>query len=70
MGGVIAELKQWLLTEFAVFRVRAVPRSCNRLAHSLAALGYKLSSGAQPIWDDVPYELESLVSSDSAVTSE
>jgi len=70
MGGVIAELKQWLLTEFAVFRVRAVPRSCNRLAHSLAALGCKLSSGAQPIWDDVPYELESLVSSDSAVTSE
>jgi hypothetical protein len=41
-------------------------RECNRVAHSLAALGCKLPSGCYNTWEGVPLDLEDLVTSDSA----
>jgi len=45
-------------------------RSCNHVAHELAALGCNLPSGVQTAWDALPHELEALVSSEAAATIE
>jgi hypothetical protein len=70
MGGVITELKHLLATKIAGFGLNACPRSCNSLAHELAAIGCKLPSGSQTTSDDVTQELEALVSSELAVAVE
>lgn len=67
---MITELKHLLATKIAGFWLNACPRSCNSLAHELAAIGCKLPSGSQTTSDDVPRELEALVSSESAVVIE
>ena len=70
MGGVITELKFLTATEFISCSVNVCSRACNKLAHELASLGYKLPSGDHASWDDVPQLLKGLVSSNYAVTEE
>lgn len=54
MGGVITELKILLASDLIGSRINVVTRSCNRVAHDLAALGCNLPSGVQTAWDAVP----------------
>ena len=68
MGGVITKLKFLTATEFISCSVNVCSRACNKLAHELSSLGYKLPSGDHASWDDVPQLLKGLVSSNYAVT--
>jgi len=65
MGGIIAEIKQLMVSEFNQCKVSFCPRGCNRVAHALAEIGCKLPSSPYATWDDVPHDLEDLVISDS-----
>jgi hypothetical protein len=70
MGGIIAEIKHLMASDFVMCKVSFCPRVCNKLAHELAAIGCKLLGSPYAIWDDVPHSLEDLVTSDSARTEE
>jgi hypothetical protein len=70
MGGIIAEIKHLMASEFVTCKVSFCPRVCNKLTHELAAIGCKLPGSSYAIWDDVPHSLEDLVTSDSAGTEE
>lgn len=65
-GGLIWELKILLVSNFVSYDVNHIPRSCNMVADSLAALGASLSLGAAPILDSVPSCTRVLVAKDLA----
>lgn len=65
-GGLIWELKDVLLSNFVSFSVTHIPRSCNVVADSLAALGASLSPGANPCMDSIPICTRVLVANDLA----
>jgi len=52
-GGLIWELKDMLANNFTSYVVVHNPRSCNLAAHSLAAQGACLISGATPVHDSI-----------------
>ena len=69
-GGLIWEMKDLLASNFASFVVNHIPRSCNLVADSLAALGASLSVGAVPVMDSIPICLRELVANDLAASYE
>jgi hypothetical protein len=50
-SGLLWELKECLSSNFTRCHVAYIPRSCNLVSHSLAALGASLSPGTNPIKD-------------------
>ena len=65
-SGLIWELKNLLASNFVAFDVVHNPRSCNLVAHNLAAHGASLSQGTDPVLDSIPYCIRSLVAKDLA----
>jgi ribonuclease HI len=65
-GGLIWELKDMLINNFTSYVVVHNPRSCNSAAHSLAAQGVFLISGATPVQDSIPRCTRILVANDLA----
>ena len=65
-GGLIWELKDLLASNFVSYAVNHIPRSCNVVADSLAALGASLSLGAAPVMDSIPNCIRVLVANDLA----
>jgi len=53
-SGMLWELKECLSSNFTSCHVAYIPRSCNLVSHSLAALGASLSPGTNPIKDCTP----------------
>jgi len=70
MGGIIAEIKHLMASKFVLCKVSFCPRDYNKLAHELAAIGFKLPSSSHATWDDVPHAIEDLVTSDFARVQE
>jgi hypothetical protein len=66
LGGIIAEIQSFMLSEFINCEVFLCPRSCNSGADALAAFRSSLSSGMQSTWDHVPQFIEASVTSDLA----
>jgi ribonuclease HI len=69
-GGLIWELKDLIASNFFSVDVNHIARSCNSVADMLAALGARLSSGADPILDSIPYCIRELVANDMAASYE
>jgi ribonuclease HI len=67
-GGLIWEMNDLLASNFASFAVNHIPRSCNMVADSLAALGASLSVGAVPVMDSIPSCIRRLVANDLAAS--
>jgi ribonuclease HI len=67
-GGLIWEMNDLLASNFASFAVNHIPRSCNMVADSLAALGASLSVGAVPVMDSIPNCIRRLVANDLAAS--
>ena len=63
-SGLLWELKECLSSNFTSCHVACIPRSCNLVSHSLAALGTSLSPGTNPIKDCIPNCIDVLVASD------
>jgi hypothetical protein len=63
-GGDIYELKILLMSSFDNFVCVFVPRSCNKVAHNLAAIGGLCSQGGEVHWDCTPPDVSDLVASD------
>ena len=53
-GGLIREIKELVSLNCVEIKIRAVPRSCNRVAHDLAALGCVCSVDDDPIMAHPP----------------
>ncbi|CAN6374879.1 unnamed protein product [Urochloa humidicola] len=66
-GGYIYELKNLMHMGFSSSSICFAPRSCNKVAHALAALGSSCSQGVDLDWGDVPEFVMGLVASDQAV---
>ena len=67
-GGLICEIQSLLASNFTAFVVEFVPRTCNRVAHALAAIGCKCPQGTSLRWENVPSFVEDLVTSDRAAS--
>jgi len=67
-GGLICEIQNLLASEFSGFQVDYAPRSCNKVAHALAAIGCKCSHGAGLRWESTPTLVEDLVANDRAAS--
>ncbi|RLN22972.1 hypothetical protein C2845_PM07G12480 [Panicum miliaceum] len=65
-GGAIYELKQLIQGSFSSFDFVFAPRSCNKVAHALAALGCSCSHESVLSWDGVPSCTADAVASDCA----
>ena len=63
-SGLIWELKDMIHCNFASNVVVHNPRSCNLVAHSLAAAGAGLSSGIVSVRDSIPNCTQVLVAND------
>jgi hypothetical protein len=70
IGGIVTEIKHIISDEFPTCLVSVCKRECNKVAHSLAALGCNLPSGCYNTWEGVPSMLEDLVTSDFAGSDE
>ena len=57
-----------LPSEFSDFHIDYVSRSCNKVAHALAAIGCKCSHGAGLRWESTPTLVEDLVANDRAAS--
>jgi hypothetical protein len=66
VGGVIYELKSLIASSFTNFLCKFAPRSCNKVAHALAASGLMASHGYESHWDSTPVSVRELVASDLA----
>ncbi|KAF8696155.1 hypothetical protein HU200_037049 [Digitaria exilis] len=62
--GLIQELKNLVKFEFQSCSVDFCPRSCNSVAHALAAYGKTLDLGAELIVDESPDLVQVLVAGD------
>lgn len=69
-SSLIWELIDLLASNFVSFSVNQIPRSCNGVADSLAALGASLSLGAEPVMDSIPNCIRVLVANDLAAVYE
>lgn len=58
---------QFCVNSFNTFSFHHCPRSCNKVAHPLAAYGCNCSQLTEISWDGIPPKLEDLVASDSVV---
>ena len=67
-GGLICEIQSMLASEFSEIHIDYVPRSCNKVAHALAAIGCKCPQGAGLRWESTPTLVEDLVASDRAAS--
>jgi hypothetical protein len=68
LGALFREAKFLLQTEFLDFHVTFVPRTCNKPAHELAALGLAGVSNDHQVWvDQVPSDVSRAMYGDSAV---
>ncbi|CAO2192773.1 unnamed protein product [Urochloa humidicola] len=67
VGGNIYELKCLISGSFRRCSLSFVPRSCNKVAHEMAALGSLCPRGVIRNWNDVPNHVRDLVASDCAV---
>jgi hypothetical protein len=65
-GGLIWELKDLFAINFISYTVLHDPRSCNLVAHDLAAVAVSLSSGAVLISDSIPNCIHVPVANDLA----
>ncbi|RLN28590.1 hypothetical protein C2845_PM05G17690 [Panicum miliaceum] len=65
-GGLICELQCLISSSFISYAINFVPRSCNRVAHALAALGCKCPHGDKLQWESTLTDVEDLVASDIA----
>ncbi|RLN13422.1 hypothetical protein C2845_PM09G23260 [Panicum miliaceum] len=65
-GGLIYELKHIISTSFIFTSIVYAPRSCNQVAHALAAKGCKCAPDNPVLWDGTPDGVEDLVASDLA----
>ncbi|RLM75575.1 hypothetical protein C2845_PM15G11800 [Panicum miliaceum] len=65
-GGDILELKNFLNENFISCNVAFVPRSCNKVAHALAALGRMCPPEIDLAWNGSSSVVEELVASDNA----
>lgn len=67
MGGLIYELKCLIRSSFISCHVRFAPRTCNNVAHAVAAM-VVISIFLMPtlLWDGTPQDVENLVASDIA----
>jgi hypothetical protein len=66
MGGYIFQLKSLIHGSFSRYRCNFVPRSCNRVAHTLAAEGSLCNHGGDVSWDFTPPCVSDSVASDAA----
>jgi hypothetical protein len=66
MGGYIYKLKSLVHGSFSSYRCNFVPRSCNRVAHTLAAEGGLCNHGDDVSWDFTPPCVSNSVASDAA----
>jgi hypothetical protein len=66
VGGDIYELKNLLMSSFSNFLCGFVPRSCNKVAHNLAAVGVSCNQGGVVHWDCTTPAVSDLVASDIA----
>jgi hypothetical protein len=69
-GGVITEIKHLIGADFMPCTFSVCKRDCNSAAHALAAYGYNLPSGTYNTWEEVPWVVEDLVTSDMAWSDE
>jgi ribonuclease HI len=69
-GGLIWEMKDLLASNFASIVVNQIPRSCNSVADSLAALRASLGVGAGPVMDSIPICIRQQVVNDLATVYE
>ena len=53
-GGLVHEIKATAASCFSSFDVIYCPRSCNKVAHALAAKGRMCPSNADMYWEGVP----------------
>ena len=67
-GGLIREIKELVSLNCVEFKIRAVPRSCNRVAHDLAALGCVCSVDDDPIMAHPPDCILNIVAAERADT--
>lgn len=65
-GGLICELQCLISSCFISYVISFVPRSCNKVAHALAALGCKCPHGDKLHWESTPTDVEDLVAIDIA----
>ena len=65
-GGDILELKSFMREDFISCTMAFAPRSCNRVAHALAALGRRCLPEADLAWNSSPSCVEDLVANDIA----
>lgn len=65
---LVAELQTLLRLNFIYWCVNHVPRSCNRVAHELAALGSVCDPEEAPVLAPIPAQIMYLVADDSAVS--
>lgn len=69
-SGLLWELKESLFCNFNSSSIVYKPRSCNLVAHRLAAFGAKLCPGTSPIKDSIPACTIVFVANDLALSSE
>lgn len=65
-GCLLEELKDVLRLNFHSFKFCYVPRKCNSVVHALAAWGNACDPEVNPLVDELPSCIMSLVASDSA----
>ena len=61
VGGLIAELKFFVLVNFSRFCCVSVSRECNRVAHAIAASGYECVEGFGQILSSLPDQINVIV---------
>lgn len=64
LGTLIDEIKSLMYYEFAVCSIFHVPRACNAVADTLAAIGLNCMDGSRLWYDSVPDSVALLVSGD------
>jgi hypothetical protein len=65
-GGLISEIKELAYLNCVEFVIKVVPRSCNRVAHELAALGCVCSVDDDPIMNHLPACILNIVAAECA----
>lgn len=66
---MIYELKALIVSSFSNFLCKFAPRSCNKVAHVLAAKALMTPHGAKSCWDSTPSFVYELVPSDVAASA-
>lgn len=64
LGTLASELRSLLQLNFGQVIVSCIPRTGNKAAHALAALGNETTLEADPIMDDLPLCIQDIVASD------